>query len=255
MMSAKINPSTDGVRRFEFARDSFAFANELLWEYHVDPVTGKTAFRQRQPRPNYAHRCFVLTSAARKFLYHARFDAEQKVADNETCRQLIRKVMARNPRVPCSGGRRPTAATDQIVFPGFASLREFSVAQEKLLKAECGGAWRSYVLRSHWRMIFPISRAHQTRTAETLAAGLKQNDSPIIHLVKFPSLTINHGMILFGVAETARGFEFQAYDPNHPSTPVTLTFDRAAQTFFLPANSYWAGGDLNIIEIFRGWLM
>jgi hypothetical protein len=248
MMSAKINSSANGARRFEFARDSFAFANELLWEYHFDPATGKTTFRKREPKPYYAHRCFVLTSAARKFLYHARFDASQKAASEETYRKLIREVLSRNPRVACEPEK-------QIVIPGFASLREFSVTHEKLLKAECGGAWRSYVLRSHWRMIFPISRAHQTRTAEALAAELRQNDSPIIHLVKFPALTINHGMILFEVAETARGFEFQAYDPNHPPAPVTLTFDRTAQTFFLPANSYWAGGEMNIIEIFRGWFM
>ena len=102
-------------------------------------------------------------------------------------------------------------------------------------------------------MIFPISRAHQARTAASLAAALQQNRPPIIHLVKFPALTINHGMILFAGAATGRGFEFQACDPNHPAAPVTVTYDRAARTFFLPANSYWAGGDLNLIEIYRNW--
>lgn len=56
-------------RRFEFARDSFAFANELVWEYRFDAVTGKTTFSQRVPPPNYAHRCFVLARSARQFLY------------------------------------------------------------------------------------------------------------------------------------------------------------------------------------------
>ena len=104
-------------------------------------------------------------------------------------------------------------------------------------------------------MIFPISRAHQTRTAENLFATVRKNFPPIVHLVKFPSLTINHGMILFGAAETGGGFEFQAYDPNNPQAPVTLTFDRATQAFFLPANVYWMGGDLNVIQIYRGWLL
>ena len=80
-------------------------------------------------------------------------------------------------------------------------------------------------------MVFPISRAHQTRTAESLAGALKQNLSPIVHLVKFPSLTINHGMILFSASETGRGFDFQAYDPNNPEQPAQLTFDRASRTF------------------------
>ncbi|HEX3890574.1 MAG TPA: hypothetical protein VHX90_06960 [Verrucomicrobiae bacterium] len=234
-------------RRFEFARDSFAFANELLWEYQFDAM-GKTTFRKHEPKPDYALRCFVLTRAARQFLYHARFDAGQKVADDATCRQLIDKIVSRNPRIP-------SWPEKQIVIPGFASLREFSAAREKLLKAACGGAWRSYFLRSHWRMIFPISRGHQNCTAGNLLAAIQNNFSPIIHLVKFPALTINHGMILFDAAETEGGLEFSAYDPNDPGKPAQLKFNRAAKTFSLPANSYWAGGELNIIEIYRGWFL
>jgi hypothetical protein len=143
----------------------------------------------------------------------------------------------------------------QVVIPGFAGLREFSAAREKLLKAECGGAWRSYFLRSHWRMVFPISRGHQKCTAGNLVAAVRENFSPIVHLVKFPSLTINHGMILSDVAETGGGLEFSAYDPNDPQRPACLKFDRAAESFFLPANSYWAGGGLDVIEIYRGWFL
>lgn len=191
-------------RRFDFERDTFSFANELLWEYRLDAAAGKMNFAPRRPKPDYAHRCFVLVRAARQFLYHARFDPGLPAADEETCRQLIREVVVRNPRQPCPPER-------QVVIPGFASLREFSVARERLLKSECGGAWRSYFLRSHWRMVFPVARSHQRRTAASLAGALKQDLSPIIHLVKFPSLTINHGMILFGVADTGRGLEFSAY--------------------------------------------
>jgi hypothetical protein len=157
-------------------------------------------------------------------------------------------VVARNPRTPCEPGQ-------EVVIPGYASLREFSQAREALLKSECGGAWRSYVLRSHWRMLFPISRAHQTRTAAQLLAAIRRNESPIIHLVLFPKLTINHGMVLFDAIETGNEIRFQAYDPNDPERPTVLSFDRATQTFFLPANRYWAGGRLNVIEIYRGWLL
>src|SRR5262249_7317658 len=136
-------------RRFEFARDSFAFANELIWEYRFDAATGKTTFAKRTPKPDYAHRCFVLTRAARQFLYHARFDASLPAVDAEAYRPFVRAVVSRNPRKPCT-------AAEQILFPGYACLRGFSAAHEALLKAECGGAWRSYVLRSHWRMICPI---------------------------------------------------------------------------------------------------
>ena len=241
-------PGAAGIRRFEFERDSFAFANELLWEYQPAPDSGGLTCRQRVPKPEYTLRCFVLTRAARQFLYHARFEANLEAVEEEIYRRLIRQVVQRSPRTPC-------APEGRIVIPGYASLREFSARRETLLKAECGGAWRSYVLRSHWRMVFPISRAHQTRTARALATALEQSRSPIIHLVQFPSLTINHGMILFAAASTPDGFKFYGYDPNTPQAPAELMFDRRAQTFFLPANAYWPGGRLNVIEIFRSWLM
>ncbi len=235
-------------RRFEFARDTFTFANELVWEYRADATTGELDFLPREPKPDYAHRCFVLTRAARQFLYHARFDPAQKITDEDTCRQSVREVVSRNPRKPCG-------IENQIVIPGYVSLREFSGKREKLLKSECGGAWRSYVLRSHWRMVFPISRAHQKRTAARLFAEIQKDYSPIVHLVKFPSLTINHGMIVFDGVETKAGFEFSAYDPNNPAQPTRLTFDHAVKMFSLPPTRYWAGGELNVIEIYRSWLM
>ena len=124
-----------------------------------------------------------------------------------------------------------------------------------MLKAECGGAWRSYVLRSHWRMLFPISKEHQTRTASRLADEISRGAAPIIHLVRFPSLSINHGMILFGAESGAKEISFEAYDPNIPAKPSRLRFLRAEGTFELADNHYWAGGALDVIQIYRGWWM
>jgi hypothetical protein len=242
------NCQATATRQFEFARDTFAFENETYWEYHFDTAAGTTSFSPRQPKPTYAHRCFVLTRAARQFLYHVRFDAGQKPPDDPACRRLIREVMGRHPRQPCPPEK-------QIGIPGYASLREFSGARAPLLKGECGGAWRSYVLRSHWRMVFPISRAHQAGTAASLFAALRQNIPPIIHLVKFPALTINHSMIVFAAEETGGDIVFQAYDPNQPAQPVRLSFARNTETFSVPPNHYWAGGALDIIEVYRNWLM
>ncbi len=236
-----------GLRQFDFARDTFAFENETYWEYHFD-AAGKTTFRPRPEKPTYAHRCFVLTRVARQFFYHARFEPGTEPCDEGICRNLIRRVVKRNPRARCAPG-------EQIVIPGYADLKEFSAARPALLKEECGGAWRSYVLRSHWRMVFPISRAHQKATALSLDAALKRGVPPIIHLVRFPAVTINHSMLVFASAETSGGFEFQAYDPFNPPVPSKLTFDKETNTFSLPANHYWAGGPLDIIEVYRNWWM
>ena len=246
MTSIAEMPIETAPRRFEFERDRFGFANELVWEYRFDGPNGKTTFEFRKPRPNYTHRCFVLVRAARQFLYHARFEPGQSQVDEATYRRLVCEVLGRNVRIRSPRDR-------QLVITGYEGLREFSTARERLLKSECGGAWRSYALRSHWRMVFPISRAHQARTAARLFEEIRQGDAPIIHLVRFPRLNMNHGMVLFGAEECENGFRFQAYDPNDPEKPSVLTYELAKRTFSLPRNLYWSGGILNIIEIYRNW--
>ncbi len=235
-------------RRFEFDRDSFAFPNELVWEYHFDPATAAPSVRRRVPRPRYAHHCFVLVKAARQFLFHARFAPAAGHADDASYRRLIRAVLARSPR-------RPSEAGERIVIPGYAGLRELSVARESLLKELCGGAWHSYLQRSHWRMVFPVSREHQRRTARELLEAIERDDAPLVHLLQFPSLTINHGMVIFEGARTPTGAEYLAYDPNAPESPARLTYDGGTRTFQLPPNRYWPGGALNVFEIFRRWFL
>lgn len=246
MILPKTNSTGTGARRFEFARDSFAFPNELVWQYQTNPATGKWTLSARDPRPHYSHRCFALARVARQFFYHARFAADHPVATDDIYRQTVRAVMARHLRIPSN-------VQDQIVIPGFAGLRDFSRTQEKLFKVACGSAWRSYFLRSHWRMPFPFTRSHQLHTARSLVAALRQNRLPILHLVKFPAMTINHCIVLFRVEETGRGWEFESYDPNNSEAAERLTFDRTARTFFLEPNACWPGGALNVSHIYRSW--
>ncbi len=62
-------------------------------------------------------------------------------------------------------------------------------------------------------------------------------------------------MLLFNAVETSDGPMFEAYDPNEPAKPVWLLFDNAAQSFVLPATRYWAGGRLDVLEIYRTWFL
>jgi hypothetical protein len=242
-----ISAGAQRARPFQFERDTFVFANELIWQYRFDPATGAMTTFRTQPRPAYAHRCFVMVRAARQFLNHARFEPGRPAADAESCQRQIHEVMSRSPR-------RPGPETERIVIPGFDSLRSLSQAQEALLKAECGGAWQSYTLRSHWRMVFPVSRRHQARMARQLVNAFRENPAPIVHLFRFPQLTINHGLVLYGVVETDRSVQFEAYDPNLPAHPVELIYQSADRTFYFPRTHYWPGGKLNVIEVYRGWI-
>jgi hypothetical protein len=156
----------------------------------------------------------------------------------------VRKVVKRNPRVA-------SVPADKIIIPGYESLRAFSQEHEKLLKAECGAPWQSYFLRSHWRMVFPVWPRHQARVAKQLSQALRQGSAPAVHLFRFPRITINHGLLVFGLTEAERDLHFDCYDPNIAEHPVKLSFDRASRAFSFPASCYWAGGLVRVIEIFR----
>jgi len=234
------------ARPFDFSRDTFAYPNELKWVYRHDPVTGRQTTEKRSPPPDYALRCFVLARAARQFRFHAEFEPRRPVADAATYRALIREVVRRSPRCP-------SAATDRVVITGYSGLRDFSHANEVLLKAECGSAIESYLLRSHWRMVFPFSRASQAATAQRLLERLAQGHLPIVHVLRFPQLSINHGLLLYAAAETASQLDFSAYDPNNEAQPVQLTYDRQTRTFLLAPTAYWGGGRVDVYEIYRGW--
>jgi len=234
------------ARRFRFERDTFAFAHELAWKYHFDPVTGAMTTRKADPPPTYYHRCFMMVRATRLFFDYARFAPELPQTDAETYRKLIRDIISRSPRRVC-------AESERIVIPGFDGLRSFSRAREALLKAECGAAWESYFLRSHWRMIFRVSGRFQEKIAEKLKRSLRRRGAALVHLFRFPRITINHGIVLYGFAESEQEVEFQAYDPNIPEHPVKLVYEKKRRVFTFAPNIYWGGGVLSVMEIFCDW--
>ena len=233
------------TRKFDFQRDTFAFPNQLLWIYEFDS-TGKWVSHKRDPKPSYWLRCFVLARSAKQFFVNARFAPDLPAADEATYRHLIHEVVHSNPRAPLLEDKK-------IVVPGYADLRSFSREKESLLKTECGGPLQSYFQRGHWRMIMPFTHKGQEKMARQLVAHLNANGMTVVHVSIFPQLGINHALVLFGADETDKAIVFQAYDPNEPDTPTTLTFDRSTRDFILPQNRYFPGGKLDAYEVYHKW--
>ncbi|MBC8001769.1 MAG: hypothetical protein H7X97_04195 [Opitutaceae bacterium] len=230
-------------RAFAFDQDTFAYANELVWEYYFDEK-GAWKHRRREPPREYTHHCFVVVRSARQFFEHARFDASEPVVSAESYRKLIRKVVNRDPS-------RALAEDRKVTIPGYASLREFSQHQAKLLQEECGGAWQSYLQRGHWRMLFPFSQRREEREVERWMESLKLNHPPVVHIVRFPQLTINHALLILAADSRENEVRFEVYDPNQPENPGLMTYDRRKKTFVFPGNDYFIGGKVNAYEVYR----
>lgn len=239
--SACVTPA----RAFALAADTFAFPNELVWEYEHD-TAGKWVSHRRQPPANYSHHCFVLARSARQFFEHAQFAPNLAKTNSSAYRHLIRKIASCPPHCAKSGERK-------IIIPGYANLRDFSADWESVLKQSLGSASRSYVQRGHWRMMLPFSRAHQERIARQLMQELAQSHPPVVHLVVFPKLSINHAVLLFAAQDRGHEIEFSVYDPNRPEKPARIVFDRDDKAFHFAANDYFAGGKINVYEIYHTW--
>lgn len=228
-------------RAFDFTKDTFSFSNELSWEYFFD-ANGKWTNRRREPPPEYKQHCFVVVHAAKQFFKFAKFDPNAPLADEKTYRDLVHRIVFGSDR---------RSSSVKITVPGYANLNDFSRAREDLLKEECGGAWRSYFQRGHWRIMLPFSRNHQEKASEEFVRKLGENQVLAVHLVRFPQLSINHAVMLVGLRNEEKTIEFSVYDPNTPGQPGTLTYDRASRTFLLPTNPYFYGGKVNVYEIYR----
>jgi hypothetical protein len=235
------------TRPFVFEKDTLSFANDLSWEYFYD-AEGKWRNKKRQPAPEYTQHCFVVSRAARQFFLHARFDSSLPKAAAGQYEELVQTILRRS-------WSKPSDPTNRVVIPGYKDLRGFSRDYESLLKEESGGAWHSYFQRGHWRIMLPFSAAGQEKMAAALEAKIKNNGAPIIHLVRFPQLTINHAAVLYGVTNTPEAILFSMYDPNYPVKPATLTFDRKTRHFNLPANTYYPGGQVNVYEIYKSLVL
>src|SRR6059058_2821517 len=106
-MFASVDPA---ARSFDFFRDTFAFRNELVWQYLIDEKTGVVTTRKNDPAPTYAHHCFVVARSAKQFFLHARFDPSQPQCSESAYANKIRRVAKGHVN-------RPSAETDRIVFP------------------------------------------------------------------------------------------------------------------------------------------
>lgn len=237
--------STTVPRAFSFTNDTFVFENELVWEYGYDAQSNWVS-RAREPKPEYAQRCFVLAEAALQFFQAARFDTNQPVKGDADYRRLVRQVRNTN-------SRRLVPESRKTLIPGYPDLRSFSQAHEDVLKSECGGRWASYLQRGHWRMVFPFSRRHQAHQAERLLSQLRERKPAVVHLVRFPKLSINHAVLLYGAEERPDEILFRVYDPNQPEAPAELRFSRSARTFILPQSDYFKGGRVDVYQVYHHW--
>jgi hypothetical protein len=230
---------------FRYDTDTFSFANETVWNYVGGSVQAGSPQTPAQKR-DYTRRCFVVTRAAVQFWKFARFDSHAAPLASDALAARIREVTARSVWLPA------LAESQRIVFPGYANLRELSASDPSLFQANLGLGWPVYFRVGNMPIAAPVYRETEARLNGEIFRALQQNEPSIVWLYNFPSLNINHVVVVFSGSRDHDRFDYQVYDPNYSSGPKKLEYDVASRTFSYQPTFYFKGGTVEAHAIYRG---
>jgi hypothetical protein len=238
-------PSAPAPQPFRYDRDSFAFANETVWNYVGGSVKPENEFQRKR---DYTRRCFVVSRAAVQFWKFARFDSAAPPLSRDQLSTRVREVTTRDVWKP------PLPASERVVFPGFASLRTFSQAEPSLLQENIGLGWPVYFRVGNAPIAAPVYRETEAHLNEEILRDLQADYPTIVWLYNFPSLDINHVVVVFGGERVGTHVHYRVYDPNYTDGPKKLDYDSSTRTFSYQPTFYYKGGPVQARAIYRGVL-
>jgi len=240
-------PSVPVPRPFRYETDTFAFANETVWNY-VDGSVQAESSRPSAKKRDYTRRCFVVTRAAVQFWKFARFDPNAAPLPADQLADRIREVTERSVWFP------PLPRRQRVVFPGYASLHAISAANPGIFQANIGLGWPVYFRAGNAPIAMPLDPATEARLNDEMLHDLGMNYPTIVWLYRFPSLSINHVVVVLDSHRSAGHVHYLVYDPNYTDGPKNLDYDVATQAFSYQPTFYFKGGAVDVRAIYRGVL-
>ncbi|MEY2486005.1 MAG: hypothetical protein QOH39_1653 [Verrucomicrobiota bacterium] len=247
---AAVCASTAFGAHFDFDRDTLAFANSTVFEYHggVAQVRRGDAKEKTQ---RYTRRCFVMSRSVLQFLKFARFDPHGAPLDDKELAHRVRNVTRRPP------WHDPLPENKRIVFPGYTSLRQLSKSRGRILQQNMGLGWPAYARIGNFRMFFEHSTKYQEKTRQELNASLARNEFFVAYLSDYPILHINHSVLVYARKPGRAGGEvdrYVCYDPNHPDAPRELKWLASKRAFEYEKDEEFVGGFTRVFHVYGKFL-
>ena len=246
-LSAYEPPAAPVPRPFRYETDTFAFANETVWNY-VNGSVQSDSTRGAAHKRDYTRRCFVVTRAAVQFWKFARFEPKAAPLPRGRLADRIREVTERSVWLP------PLPRAQRIVFPGYASLHEISAADPSVFQANLGLGWPVYFRAGNMPIVAPVYRETEASLNSEILRDLHLDYPTIVWLYNFPSLNINHVVVVIAGRRDQGRYRYQVYDPNYTDGPKKLDYDVATRTFSYQPTFYFKGGAVDARAIYRGVL-
>ena len=186
-----------------------------------------------------------------QFHKFARFDATLPVPDDTTLATLVRRVLRR------AVWRKALPPTQRVVIPGYANLRALSKAKPLLVQRHVGGGWTTYLRPGNYRMLayWWNGPGEQARTQRTLEDSLARHDLFVAYLTSYPSLSINHAVLIYGhqTGAAAGGVRYLVYDPNHPEAPRDIRYAARSGEFSYQKDWDFVGGKVTVLQVYGRW--
>jgi hypothetical protein len=239
-------PSIPLERPFCYETDRFAFANETVWNYVAGEIRPQSERRPTTERP-YTRHCFVMVRAALQFLKFARFDPAGSPLSTDELIRRIRRVCARPVWMPA------LAREQRVCFPGFGGLREISAEVPGVFQDHIGKWWPIYYRPGNFPICIPVSAKAKARLNDQLLRDLEAGYPSILWLYNFPSLSINHTVLVYKATPEQDRIRYQVYDPNDANAPKELQYHPATQTFTFEPTFYFKGGSVTPRAVYRGF--
>ena len=88
------------------------------------------------------------------------------------------------------------------------------------MKEGLGGKFWTIVHWTNWRVVFPMTGAHQERVASLMVEELRARRPVQLLVTNFPTWELNHTVLAYDYRVAAAGdVDFVVYDPNDPVRP------------------------------------
>lgn len=248
MTTDTLHQTADNVAKpslFCFETDTFAFANETVWNYVNGTV--QPAAAPEKGKPLYTRRCFVVSRATVQFWKFARFDSAATPLPEKELARRIRQVAAR------SVWKSPLSPEEKIVLTGYRNLREISTAHAGVFQAHMGLGWPIYFRIGNFPIVIPMTARDKARINAEMLADLDVGVPTILWLYNFPKLDINHAVVVYAAERSENQIRYRVYDPNYTDAPKTLEFDPVTNQFIYQPTFYYKGGPVTARPVYRGY--
>ncbi len=231
-MPTRIHPT------FDFQRDVFDFANDV----NLPRQQGASLVKSR-----LHHRCEGMSRAWQQFWNGVRFEEGARLDPAEEQRRVV-QILRRPVWKP------PLGRNERQVLPGYEGLRAFSRIHVAWLPWLFDTLLRTHLRLGVQRMVYPFTRQGQQRQALLTLQNLTAGEPVVLHCSRFPIISINHFVVCFSASDTGPILELKAYDPNRPTAPIMLTYDKARRQFSYPKTHYFNGGPVHVNRAYRSRL-